>query len=117
MGHSCQWRGELACGCGSLLGWRAVRDGRDALGRGAGLVRERKEGETAWAVRVAGPAQKERKWAAGLVLDWAAERGSSWARGEVGWASWAEGWVWVCFLFLFLFFFKLTQIQMNSNQI
>ena len=39
-----------------------------------------------------------RKWAAGLVLDWAAERGSSWARVEVGWASWAElflglGWV------------------------
>jgi hypothetical protein len=46
-----------------------VRDGRGALGHGAGLVRERKEGETAWAVRVAGPAQKERKWAAGLVLD------------------------------------------------
>ena len=39
-----------------------------------------------------------RKWAAGLVLDWAAERGSSWACVEVGWASWAElflglGWV------------------------
>ena len=32
-----------------------------------------------------------RKWSAGLVLDWAAERGSSWARVEVGWASWAEG--------------------------
>ena len=47
-----------------------------------------------WAAGLSGV----RKWAAGLVLNWAAERGSSWARVEVGWASWAElflglGWV------------------------
>ena len=33
------------------------------------------------AVRVAGPAQKERKWAAGLVLDWAACAGLGWVFG------------------------------------
>ena len=102
MGHSCQWRGELACGCGSLLGWRAVRDERGALGRGAGLVRERKEGETAWAVRVAGPVQKERKWAAGLVLDWAACAGLGWVLG-------------LGLPFLFLFLFKLNYLNSNSN--
>ena len=93
-------------GCWAMRGSKPMR-------KRAGRAWERAEGEWRRRERVCGLNQGGvRKWAAGR------ERGSSWARVEVGWASWAEGWVWVSFLFLFLFFFKLTQtIYLNSNQI
>ena len=65
-------------------------------------MRERKEGETAWAVRVAGLAQKERKWAAELMLDWAACAGLGWVFG-------------LGLPFLFLFLFELNYLNSNSN--
>ena len=75
------------------------------------------------AVRVAGPVQKERKWAAGLVLDWAAvlgpvregkEEEAGWPRGLVG-LDQLPGFGFFYFLSLFYFLFQTNYL--NSNQI